>query len=251
MKGTVVKSNYFEEFNVGTIGLDSDAYFIYGNRDYVYFAHNSSQDYWYTIYDGGTVAIYEFSIANKSIRKCAECQHSVNVVKTYDGKTFYFFGGSDKGGGEEMNYFTYKCDIGDTTATLEYEQTMKASRFVRDLETYAHNYIMEENPPYGWYRSNGKLMLTNGIKDLDYSLSDKNITDEVWNLTKAQDSFSISTPPSEDGTFVFRTRYSTFLDYYISDTYFSHTFGEGEVHFLFAEECEDSFHVPWSVYVVS
>ena len=217
-----IVSNIHEEVNLTDLGLNPNAYFLYGDADYMYFGIQAGRHQ-------QKITVMEYSIHNQTIRQCAQFENAYRVMSP-DGENFYFFQIEEKQtlllAVYKYKWKIFKFEKDATSGTLEYEEEIESYPTIGEGDRYIQDY-MAKIAPYRWM---DRTVITDG--ETEYEPSVMTSQDEIWSMIKgghAQVDITTNFYPTLQGNVVMRANFEK------HHNYFEYSFG-GDIQFLFAEK---------------
>ena len=221
-----IVSNVYSEVDLKELGLASNAYFICGNDEYMYFGVQQGTD-------NVHIEVMEYSFKDNSLLKCSEINKGYKVA-SIDGETFYYFK-VDKEftwKGYEYTWLVYKQEKGNTYYEEVYKKVYDAYPTYAEAAKYISDY-MAQIAPYAWVHDSSEFSrityITNGTDMIQPQL--KKSEDDVLKMIVESDSYITTSyfTPTANGESIVRVNYDD------HDNFFLYTY-DGDFEFMFAEK---------------
>lgn len=219
-----IVSNVYSEVDLKELGLASNAYFICGNDEYMYFGVQQGSD-------SVHIEVMEYSFKDNSLLKCSEIDKGYRVA-SIDGKTFYYFEVDEEmtWKGYEYTWIVYQQQKGDNNHTKVYETEIDAYPTYAQANKYINDFLVA---PYEWVDSttnaNIKYM-SDGTNTIQIQPLMKKSEDAVLSMIVAEKT-NIKThfAPTAEGKAVICINFED------HDNFFLYTYN-GDFEFMFAEK---------------
>lgn len=253
-----IVSNVYEEVDLTTLGLKANAYFLFGDRDNMYFGVQNSfsfgNDTWGNDVSQGKVEVMKYNFANGTLTQCSSL-NPADRVAMIDSDTFIYFTYERTG---MLGYYKYHYRITELNAKGEVKQTRteefdgKKDTFEKEMYQYVssrRDYWWGNDPgfkqqvivgpPQGKPSSSVFIYapVLWGFNDYYNPYDIEKSEDKIWNfiggLSYSYETLYLAT----DNNYVaICDKYyeSQFLSSTCHNVYFAYELG-GDVHYLFSE----------------